>query len=121
MMTPRRLYWLVHEQAPARRERRTARRDRGPARSPEYRAFVRSLPCACCGTTGHVEAAHTGSDGGMAQKASDYSCIPLCPHCHRTARNAYHLLGRAEFEHRHGLNIRDLVRRLNSLWQRRPR
>ena len=36
------------------------------------------------------EAAHSGSDGGMSMKASDYSCVPLCVACHRTGQHAYH-------------------------------
>lgn len=54
----------------------------------------------------------------MRQKASDYSCIPLCVHCHRTAPGAYHGINTSarEFEQRHDLNFRELVKRLNHLW-----
>jgi hypothetical protein len=78
--------------------------NRSPARNHKYRAWIRTLPCACCGLEPAGEAAHTGSDGGMRQKASDYSCIPLCSDCHRFAAHAYHRIGRAAFETRFNLN-----------------
>src|SRR3954451_24651277 len=74
-----------------------AKERRGPARDTEYRTWIRTWPCAACGSTVHVEAAHTGNDGGMSIKASDYSCIPLCQDCHRVGSFAYHRLGRAAF------------------------
>jgi hypothetical protein len=58
------------------------------------------------------EAAHTGDDGGMSQKPSDFTCIPLTPAEHIE----YHLVGREEFERRHGIDCRDLVRNLNHAW-----
>ena len=86
------------------------------ARSWRYLAWVRSLPCAVCGSE-PSEAAHTGSDGGMSMgKASDYSAIPLCSDCHTQSAESYHRLGRGEFERRHDLDVAALVRRLNSLW-----
>lgn len=54
----------------------------------------------------------------MAQKASDYSCIPLCGDCHQHGPDAYHRIGRDEFERRHGIDLGELVRRLNGLWCR---
>jgi hypothetical protein len=91
---------------------------RGPARDPDYRAWIRSLPCAACGCERGIEAAHTGSDGGTSMKASDYSCIPLCGACHRTGLSAYHRTGRAAFEAHWGLCCAALVRRLNAAWMR---
>jgi len=88
---------------------------KGPVRNWKYRAWIRSLPCACCGVEPAGEAAHTG-DHGLNQKASDYSSIPLCTDCHTMAPHSYHRLGREEFERRHSLNILDLIRRLNRLW-----
>jgi hypothetical protein len=35
------------------------------------------MPGIACGVEGQSEAAPTGSDGGMSQKASDYSYVPL--------------------------------------------
>lgn len=111
-MTPRQLYYLVHGRpAPRRSPRR--RSGRGPARNWKYRAWIRTLPCAKCGTTHDVEAAHTGSDGGMKQKSSDYSCIPLCTDCHTMDPDSYHR-DREEFDRQ--VNVRGLVRQLNYDW-----
>ena len=74
-MTSRQIYYSVHG-APAPRRSPRAPRGRGPARSWRYRAWIRTLPCAACGHNRDIEAAHTGSDGGKAQKSSDYSCVP---------------------------------------------
>lgn len=76
---------------------------------------MRSLPCACCGSTYRIEAAHTANDGGMAQKASDYSCIPLCNDCHQAAPDSYHR-DREAFEARLESTVEVLVRRLNHCW-----
>src|SRR5215472_1849608 len=86
-----------------------------PARSWKYRGWIRSLPCTVCGLDPAGEAAHTGSDGGMRQKSSDYSCITLCTDCHTQSATSYHRLGKAAFELRHNLDLADLARRLNRL------
>jgi hypothetical protein len=52
----------------------------------------------------------------MAQKASDYSCAPLCMDCHTQGPDSYHRLGRERFELKHNLDLAVLVRRLNALW-----
>lgn len=98
-----------------RKPRRRAGR-RGPSRDWKYRAWIRKLPCAFCGTDAGVEAAHTGSDGGMRQKSSDYSCVPLCHDCHQSAPISYHRLGRDQFAAQTGIDFADLVSRLNVLW-----
>ena len=67
---------------------------KGPARDEDYKVWIRTLPCCACGVKGLSEAAHTGTDGGMSMKASDYSCVPLCPDCHTQAPDAYHRVGR---------------------------
>ena len=61
-------------------------------------AWIRTLPCIACGVEGRSEAAHTGTDGGMSMKASDYSCVPLCSDCHTQAPGAYHRVGKRVFE-----------------------
>jgi hypothetical protein len=91
---------------------------RGPARDWKYRAWIHFLPCAACGTEPAGEAAHTGSDGGMNQKASDLSCIPLCRNCHTMGPYTYHRLGKETFARRHDLDIACLVHRLNVCWKR---
>ena len=75
------------------------------------------MPCIACGLEGLSEAAHTGTDGGMSQKASDYSCVPLCADCHTQAPGAYHRAGKATFERRHGLSFADIVTRLKREWR----
>jgi hypothetical protein len=113
-LNSRTLVWLVlgwnSERKPRRKERR------GPSRDSCYRAWVRTLPCVACGSRWQIEAAHTGSEGGMSQKASDYFCVPLCRSCHTAGRTAYHRIGKLEFERKYGINFMDLVRALNIAW-----
>ena len=103
---------------PLRKPPAKARRET-PERDAKYRAWIRSLPCVACGSERYIEAAHCGTDGGMAQKASDRSCIPLCAPHHRTRADSYHALGRRGFELRHGLDCAALVARLNREWRER--
>lgn len=42
---------------------------------------VAELPCACCGQHG-VQLHHIREGLGMAQRASNFLTIPLCPPCH---------------------------------------
>jgi hypothetical protein len=77
------------------------------------------MACIGCGIEGRSEAAHTGTDGGMGQKASDYSCVPLCRDCHTLAPGAYHRAGKEAFERHHGLSFVRIVARLNREWQAR--
>ena len=88
--------WLMREVHGIDVPRKPARTEHGggPARNWTYKRWIRSLPCAICGLEPCGEAAHTGGDGGMAMKASDYSCIPLCPACHTFGPESYHVLGR---------------------------
>lgn len=44
---------------------------------------LRSMPCCLCGEMGPNEVHHVRQGQGLAQKASDYLAIPLCPDCHR--------------------------------------
>jgi hypothetical protein len=84
---------------------------RGPARDRLYRAFVRTFPCAACGRCEQSEAAHTGHDGGMSEKASDYSCVPLCAQCHQQYDNG--LRSNALFEQDWGLDLAKVARDLH--------
>jgi hypothetical protein len=114
----RRIYYAVHGVRPAeRRLRRRSYAKRGPARDWKYLAWVRSLPCLVCGRA-PAEAAHTGSDGGLRQKSSDYSCVPLCREHHTMASRSYHAGSRAEFERRHGIDLAVVVENLNAeFWE----
>ena len=114
-MNSRWLYYQVHGVFPPRKVPRK-RTGRGPKRDWRYRQWIRSLPCCACGSQANVEAHHAGKDGGMGQRASDYSCVPCCTDCHTLGPDAYHRIGREEFERRHGLDLGDLVGRLNRAW-----
>jgi hypothetical protein len=93
---------------------------RGPDRSPDYLAWMRTLPCIVCsrvsGGATVIEAAHTNVLGprGIGQKSSDFSAIPLCAAHHRENLDSYHVLGEKEFSHEHGIDLKDLVLRLQS-------
>ena len=119
MPSPRRFeQWLAREVLNREIQRKPPQKERrGPTRDAQYRAFVRSFPCAACGSTRNVEAAHTGCDGGMSMKSSAYSCIPLCPDCHRVGCFAYHRVGRAAFLLQWGIDLTELVERLNAAWR----
>lgn len=52
---------------------------RPPVRDEAYRRLVAAMDCAHCGKAGPSQAAHSDSDGkGLAMKASDLTCYPLC-------------------------------------------
>lgn len=113
----RAVVWLLWKPFLNRKPRRVQRKiRRGPARDPAYRAWIRTLPCTICGAGWRVEAAHTGSDGGMAMKPSDYSCIPLCRNCHTAAKGAYHRIGKFAFERAYSIDLQALVKALNVSW-----
>jgi len=111
------LAWKIHGRKLPWRAVTSVRR--GPPRSEEYKAWIRTLPCVACGIEGRSEAAHTGTDGGMSMKASDYSCVPLCGDCHRQAPGAYHRIGKQAFEQTHGFCFAEMVLCLNREWQRK--
>ena len=108
------LAWAVHGRKPPCRA--TTPTCQGPPRDEDYKAWVRTLPCLACGVERRSEAAHTGSDGGMSMKASDYSCVPLCSDCHTRAPGAYHRVGKRAFEQRHDLCFVRIVAQLNRDW-----
>lgn len=111
--------WLMREihgeDIPRKPAQRASSLGKKTPRNYKYRGFVRTLPCAVCGCN-PSEAAHTGNDGGMGLKSSDYSCIPLCRDCHTLSENSYHRLGRQAFELEHDIQVAELVARLNRLW-----
>ena len=103
---------------PVRKKRFRPRR--GPARSPEYLAWIRTLGCVVFSDVSRgssaIEAAHTNVLGrrGIGQKTSDFSAIPLCSRHHREYPDSYHLLGEKRFSHKHGIELKEVVRRLQS-------
>ncbi len=91
---------------------------KGPERSEPYKAWIRTLPCLACGIEGQSEAAHTGTDGGMRMKASDFSCVPLCPNCHTQNPDAYHTAGgKAKLETRIGRTFASACAELRAEWE----
>jgi hypothetical protein len=88
---------------------------RGPARDGRYRAWIRTLPCTVCGVDRNIEACHTGPRG-LGQKASDYTCVPLCAEHHRTGKYGIDKIGHTQFEQRFTVDLAALVRRLNRIW-----
>jgi hypothetical protein len=107
--------YLAREVLGKQLKRKPPQKERkGPARDSAYLAFIRQQPSLISGQYG-CEAAHTGSDGGMSQKASDYSCVPLTPAEHRE----YHRIGKAAFARKHGLDYDTCARRLYAEWRAR--
>jgi len=49
-----------------------------PARSDRYRRIVAALSCACCGIADRSQAAHPNEGKGLAMKADDRLCFPMC-------------------------------------------
>src|SRR5471030_108361 len=109
------LAYAVLDRKPLRQAKSATRN--GPPRDEAYKAWIRTLPCLGCGREGQSEAAHTGTDGGLSMKASDYSCVPLCPGCHTQAPHSYHRLGKRAFEQAHGLRLQAETARLATLWK----
>jgi hypothetical protein len=83
-----------------------------PVRNPKYLAWIRTHSCVVCGASRAIEASHT-SPHGLGQKSPDSSAIPLCARHHRTENDSYHKLGPRKFSQVHGLDILEIVRRLN--------
>lgn len=50
-------------------------------------------------------------------KASDYSCVPLCPDCHTQAPGAYHRIGKRAFENTYSLSFEEIASRLQEEWR----
>jgi hypothetical protein len=111
------LAWVIHGRRTPLRAMSSMRR--GPPRNEAYKDWIRSLPCVACGVEGRSEAAHTGGDGGMSMKASDYSCVPLCADCHRQAPGVYHRLGKCAFVRARGVRFEEMTARLQKEWRRK--
>lgn len=83
--------------------------------------FIRSLPCAICGTHKHVEAAHLRMgaraygkpETPMGVRPDDKWSTPLCAFHHRTGPDAQHTMGEEQFWARHRINPFILA---TSLW-----
>lgn len=112
--------WLAHEilgkdigRKPVARASALSKK---PPRNARYRAWIRSLPCLVCDTTIGVEAAHTGPHG-FGEKASDFTCIPLCREHHRTGNEALDKIGREAFESKFQVSIQEVCPALVSRYR----
>ena len=81
-----------------------------PVRDPQYRRFIKRLPCVACLKTWNVDPCHTGPHG-TGQKSSDLSCIPLCHKCHNAFDAAPYV-----FAEKHGLDIPALILQFNQFY-----
>lgn len=82
-----------------------------PVRDPQYKRFIKRLPCVACLKTWGVDPAHTGPHG-ISQKGCDLKCIPLCRRCH-AAFDA----DPQGFAEREKLDIPALIARFNRFYQ----
>lgn len=103
------LAFVIHGRKPPRRASKPQRH--GPPRDEAYKAWIRTLPSAVSGLSA-CEAAHTGTDGGTAEKASDYSCVPLTSEEHREQ----HRIGMKAFARKYRLNYARIAAQLNREW-----
>jgi len=84
-----------------------------PVRDPQYKRFIKRLPCVACLKTWNVDPCHTGPHG-MSTKSSDLSCIPLCRRCHDAFdADPY------GFAEREALDIPVLIARFNQFYRER--
>ena len=111
----RNLFRLITGHNPPRHRRKRAQR--GPSRDALYLSWIRTLRCSACGKPAPSEAAHTGTDGGLGIKASDYSAIPLCAHCHRVGMYSYHAAGKKTFAAMFCLDYDALVQKYKGIWE----
>lgn len=70
---------------PVKRKSKYARRERFFG----YMAFIKTLPCMCCGRKYGTEAAHCG-DRPFGQKCSDMETLPLCKDDHTEGKHSIH-------------------------------
>lgn len=77
----------------------TGRRDdKGPARSTDWLARVRSMPCLCCPHGRQTTPTRAHHPRGlfprtMGKRISDLLCLPLCDHHHTDGADALHRTG----------------------------
>lgn len=82
----------------------------------DYRKFIKTFPCICCGSRTWIECAHVGQRGS-GQKCSDYETLPLCPAHHVQGPQAHHVLGK-RFWSVWGLDRYALIEKFNRLYAR---
>lgn len=80
-----------------------------------YLAWLHELPCAVCHRI-PVQAHHVRR---LGERKDDRRAVPLCAphHLHDWGPDAIHRLGRREFERRFGVDLEELIIRLNDQWR----
>ncbi len=72
-------------------------------RSDEYLAYVRKHGCIVCSK--QADAHHAFGPHGLQQKASDFTCVPLC----RVHHAEIHQAGKYSFEDGHDVNLFEIA------------
>jgi hypothetical protein len=103
--TPLRRSWL----------KRRPRRDPIPFEILRYWDWIRTQPCAICGTRRRIEAAHVGHRG-LRQKCNGWEVIPLCAlgH-HREGPESQHKLQK-RFWGFHGVDRGEIIGKYQRLY-----
>jgi hypothetical protein len=84
---------------------------RGVFRDPDYRRWVRTQACCCCGRR-PCDPAHTGLEVGTSQKADDRTIVPLCVwNCHPRYHSKDGERGRA-LEREYGVSFGEVARQM---------
>lgn len=118
-------------QAKAKRNRehaidRSRKEQRAPRqRDNAYLAWIRRLPCVCCGSVQRVEAAHVRAGyptagwapTGMAQKPDDCRTVPLCADDHREGPDAQHRSNERSWWSARGIDPPDLCDALRRAYE----
>lgn len=86
-----------------------------------WREWIHTQDCARCGRNSS-QMAHVG-ERGLGAKSSDLFAIPLCEHCHLTAADSQHKVGK-EFWRNSGLDRERLIHHYHARYldeiKRRP-
>jgi hypothetical protein len=83
--------------------KRRAKPRRGPMRSPEYRAWLKTKRCCVCPAMSS-DPAHT-ENNGMRSKGPDSSCAPLCRQHHEEYDR-----GRKAFEVKYDVDMKQAAK-----------
>lgn len=101
-----------------RKKQKMGLREPPQYRSASYMQYVRGFECAILGKhdcLGRIESHHVrqGTDGGAAQKPSDWWCVPLCSGAHEEL----HRIGQAAFDAKYKIKCKEVAQ---AIWQRSP-
>ena len=85
----------------------------------KHLARVAQLQCSLCFFLGKEQrtrtTVHHKHGGGLGKKASDRLVMALCSEHHQTGPDAFHHIGRVDFEERFGLTQDELIEITNKL------